>query len=477
VAYVIERAGRSGTRYVGIYRAANGKYKSAGTYDSHERAFEVAEEEERHSRGFLEEASPAGKATMTIAEFCEQRFLRYHAVSPGTRQEYGYVAKNHIVPYVGHLRISEVNRETFFNLLVNVLPAGEASQITVRATRKVLSAMCQMAFDEGYRNNNPIRSIRLKHAPTKPVLVAGHDQWRRLEEAMTYPPARLYARLNVTTWGRRCEMIGFRPCDFDFGQQMLNVTRSTVYVNAQYHPSGKAGWFTKPHPKNGDWRRFAISKQMCQAIQEHIEAFGLGPDDLLFPQWMFAYVRSSPIPADDEQLPPLVSKVGTVYEHGTKGARYSMNCHCGKCKAYAADYQRQWRQQQRAQRASTGESGKADSRRRDGTEFLMAEVWSRFWNAARDAAGLPEGFTPYNARHTGISWAIDKGVDLQKVRQRAGHGSLEVTSRYAAILDERDTSLADALEEIFDGSRPTVGRYEQTAEPGDAGELRPISVD
>jgi hypothetical protein len=42
----------------------------------------------------------------------------------------------------------------------------------------------------------------------------------------------------------------------------------------------------------------------------------------------------------------------------------------------------------------------------------------------------------------------DKGVDLQKVRQRAGHGSPEVTSRYAAILDERDTSLADALEEV-----------------------------
>lgn len=394
MAYVIERASRSGTRYVGIYRGANGKYKSAGTYTSHERAYEVAEEEERHARGFLEETSPAGKATMTIAEFCEQRFLRFHAVSPGTRQEYGYTAKNHIVPYVGHLRISEVNRETFFNLLVNVLPAEEASQITIRATRKVLPAMCQC-----------------HHV------------------------------------GRRCEIIGFRPCDFDFGQQMLNVTRSTVYVNAQYHPSGKAGWFTKPHPKNGDWRRFAISKQMCQAVQEHIEAYGLGPDDLLFPQWMFAYVRSSPIPVDDEDLPPLVSTSGAVYEHGTKGARYSMNCHCRKCKAYAAEYQRQWRHQQRA---NSGNSGKADSRRRNGTEFLMAEVWSRFWNAARDAAGLPESFTPYNARHTGISWAIDKGVDLQKVRQRAGHGSLEVTSRYAAILDERDTSLADALEEIFD---------------------------
>jgi hypothetical protein len=53
--------------------------------DVHERAYEIAEEEERHARGFLEETSPADKATMTISEFCEQRFLRYHAVSPGTR--------------------------------------------------------------------------------------------------------------------------------------------------------------------------------------------------------------------------------------------------------------------------------------------------------------------------------------------------------------------------------------------------------
>jgi hypothetical protein len=33
----------------------------------------VAEEEERHARGFLDETSPADKAKMTIAEFCERR--------------------------------------------------------------------------------------------------------------------------------------------------------------------------------------------------------------------------------------------------------------------------------------------------------------------------------------------------------------------------------------------------------------------
>jgi hypothetical protein len=77
---------------------------------------------------------------------------------------------------------------SIFNLLVKVLPAEEASQVTIRATRKVLSAMCQMAFDEGYQNNNPIRSIRIQQAPAKPILVASHDQWRLLEQALTYPP-------------------------------------------------------------------------------------------------------------------------------------------------------------------------------------------------------------------------------------------------------------------------------------------------
>ncbi|HEX6525081.1 MAG TPA: tyrosine-type recombinase/integrase [Streptosporangiaceae bacterium] len=449
MAYVIERESRSGARYVGIYKAADGKYKSAGTYGTHERAFEVAQEEERHARGFLTETSPADKATMTIAEFCEKRFLPHHAVGPGTRQNYGYIVKNHIVPYIGHLRISEVNRETFFNLLVQVLPAEEATQVTVTATRRVLSAMCQMAFDEGYRGNNPIRTIRLPQAPSKLILVTNHDQWRRFEEALIYPPAKLYARLNVTTWARTCEMIGFRPRDFDFGEQMLNVTRSTVYVTAKYNPSGNAGWVTKPNPKNGDWRRFTISKQMCQLVQEHIEEYGLGPEDLLFPQWMFAYLRPKADDDNDEQLPPLVSKTGIVYEHGTKGARYTMNCHCKKCKDYAAAYQRQWRREQSAKRARAGEHVKTFIWRQDGSEFLAADVWGRFWNTAREAAGLPAGFTPYNARHTGISWAIAKGVDLQKIRQRAGHSSLEVTSRYAAILDEHDTSLADALEEIF----------------------------
>jgi integrase len=71
--------------------------------------------------------------------------------------------------------------------------------------------------------------------------------------------------------------------------------------------------------------------------------------------------------------------------------------------------------------------------------------------------GLPVDFTPYNARHTGISWAVDKDLDLGRIRQRAGHGSLDVTSRYQAILDEEDTTLADSLEDIFETPSDLAG--------------------
>jgi site-specific recombinase XerD len=42
------------------------------------------------------------------------------------------------------------------------------------------------------------------------------------------------------------------------------------------------------------------------------------------------------------------------------------------------------------------------------------------------------------------SWLIDKGVDLERVRFRLGHGDLTPTTRYV-ILDEQDSTAADAI--------------------------------
>ena len=47
------------------------------------------------------------------------------------------------------------------------------------------------------------------------------------------------------------------------------------------------------------------------------------------------------------------------------------------------------------------------------------------------------------------SWLIDKGVDLERVRYRLGHGDLTTTTRYVKILDEEDSTAADAIAAIL----------------------------
>ena len=191
----------------------------------------------------------------------------------------------------------------------------------------------------------PSGPSRLKKVPGKPVLVSSHAQWNRLEEALPFRAALVYTRLNVTTWARQCEMRTFRPCDFEFGATtMINITRSASYVTAENHPEGHAGWVVQPNAKNGDWRRFAISAPMATMILEHIEEHQIGDRGTAVPV-VDVHLSSGQHRRDDvtgeEMLPPLVGATGKVYEHGTMGARFTMNCHCPHCKAYAAWYARE----------------------------------------------------------------------------------------------------------------------------------------
>ena len=110
--------------------------------------------------------------------------------------------------------------------------------------------MLQMAWDNGYRKDNPVRGIKLKGVPAKPIIVATEDQFIRVYNALPPQPARVLARLGVSSGARLCELISFIPEDFDFAADMLAVRRSTVEVTAKYHPTGDR-FLTREYTKNG----------------------------------------------------------------------------------------------------------------------------------------------------------------------------------------------------------------------------------
>ena len=88
----------------GIYKAADGRYRSAGTFSTEKRVLAVAEEAERHAAevagGAAGGLDPGTRATRTIKEYAPL-FLRHHQVEGNTKDTYADTLRLHVIPFLG----------------------------------------------------------------------------------------------------------------------------------------------------------------------------------------------------------------------------------------------------------------------------------------------------------------------------------------------------------------------------------------
>jgi hypothetical protein len=114
-------------RYRGIYKAADGRYRSAGTFSTEERAFAVAEEAERHAAVLVGGAAggpdPATRATRTIMEYAPL-FLRHHLVEGNTKDTYAETLRLHVIPFLGGCRLAETDRTVARNCITALQAEG-----------------------------------------------------------------------------------------------------------------------------------------------------------------------------------------------------------------------------------------------------------------------------------------------------------------------------------------------------------------
>src|ERR1700746_2979556 len=113
MAYAERRERKKGVRYRGIYKAAGGRYQSAGTFSTEERALVVALEAERHAAevagGAAGGLDPGTRATRTIKEYAPL-FLRHHQVEGNTKDTYADTLRLHVIPFLGGCRLAETDR-------------------------------------------------------------------------------------------------------------------------------------------------------------------------------------------------------------------------------------------------------------------------------------------------------------------------------------------------------------------------------
>lgn len=130
-----KRSGKNGAeRFTGLYKAADGTYKSAGTCDTEVRALEVAEAAERHARLQLAETSPAGKATVTLATYMEM-FLSTADIEANSKETYARHLTLHVIPYIGKQQVAEVSGRRSTACSRNRARPGDLPGATVRLDR------------------------------------------------------------------------------------------------------------------------------------------------------------------------------------------------------------------------------------------------------------------------------------------------------------------------------------------------------
>jgi integrase len=215
-------------------------------------------------------------------------------------------------------------------------------------------------------------------------------------------------------------------------------------VDPKFHPNGER-FLVKEYPKDGEWRRVKVSKQLGSRIDDHIKVRGPRTTDLLFPfepEPRLVQART-PEPIHDDLGFTDPTEAGKVYRHGTVVAYNAAKCRCGYCRDAIARY-RAARRAQGVDRPRKPHPAVVD------TDGHIPRDWFRhkIWRPALHAAQIELNVTMRDLRHAHASWLLAGGADIQVVKERLGHGSISTTQKYLHTLPDNDETAIDAFNSI-----------------------------
>jgi hypothetical protein len=192
-AYAERRERKKGVRYRGVYKAADGRYRSAGTFSTEKQALAVADEAERHAAevagGAAGGLDPATRATRMIREYAPA-FLRHHQVEGNTKDTYADTLRLHVIPFLGGCRLAETDRTVARNYITALQEEGRSAS-TIRQAKVVLGAMFGMAVADGYLDYNPFHDVKIPKVPgRRAIKMATSEQYLRVRACFRPSPLR-----------------------------------------------------------------------------------------------------------------------------------------------------------------------------------------------------------------------------------------------------------------------------------------------
>jgi len=233
-------------------------------------------------------AAPSAAITpRTVASYAERWLEQRNPLKPRTRELYGRLLSNHVVPALGHHTLDQVTTVAVRGWYQGMDP----TKPTVRAhSYALLRTIMGTAVDDGLITSNPCRirgggqtqrahEIRLLTAP-------------ELVELVTAMPEHLRAGVLLSAWCglRYGELAELRRKDVEPDGSVIHVRRGVVYIDGQHLVSA-------PKTRAGV-RDIAVPPHLAPVVVEHLDQHtSKGRDALLFPgadgehlpHWKFRY--------------------------------------------------------------------------------------------------------------------------------------------------------------------------------------------
>jgi integrase len=437
--YTRKRTGRNGkARYTAYYVDLRGRERSAGTFSNKKDASDAWQDAEASVRAGKHGDPRRGK--QTFQAYVQDKWLPHHLLEPGVRSNYAGQIRKHLMPFFGPMKMRDILPE-HARQWVTAMQANGASARTIQYCKgSILNAIFTTALEDEVVTIHPSRGVKTPPVPDKPRVIITAAQFGLLYEALPGSDAQLLVETAIESGLRWGELTELRVRDLDAATRILTVSRAVIELSQEDHPDGQR-FLVKDYPKDKEYRRFKLSQQIVNKISAHIEANGLGPDDVLFTYHapLQPKTRTRDIP-----LQPLgmtePNEQGRRYRHGTLTAYNAGKCRCEHCRGAYARY--------RAGRRAGGKDAPRTPRARDTDGHIPAD-WFRHqvWNPARQAAGLGT-VRIHDLRHAHASWLLAGGADLQVVKERLGHASIATTEKYLHSLPTADETALDALSRI-----------------------------
>jgi integrase len=434
-----KRIGRDGKpRYTAYYRDIRDEERSAGTFGRKKEADDAWKAAEAGvSAGKRGDPS---RGRQLFQAYVLDKWLPNHQLEPGVRSEYLRQIRKHLLPFFGPMKMRDVMPEHVRQWVTRMKAQGVPARTIQYCKVSILNAIFTTALDDEVVTVHPSRGVKTPTVAQKPVRIITADEFELLYKALPDADAQLLVETDIESGLRWGELTELRVRDLDPVSRILTVSRAVVEVPPDEHPSG-GRFLVKDYPKDKEYRRFRLSAQITAKIMAHIEARGLGPDDLLFsyraPDRPAARHRPAATQSPGMTDP---NERGRRYRHGTLTAYNAAKCRCEHCRDAYASY--------RAARRAAGKDNPRVPRARETDGHIPADSFRRqVWYPARDAAGLA-GLRVHDLRHAHASWLLAGGADLQVVKDRLGHASIVTTERYLHTLPTADETALDALSRI-----------------------------